>query len=282
MPTYAEIINRMKCAAAKHYDEREAHTLALWATEALTGADRTRLLVDARAEVGQIDMTEVERFERELAIARPIQYIIGMAEFCDLRFAVGEGVLVPRPETEELVRWVADDNPTARKVLDIGTGSGAIAVSLAKLLPTADVAAMDISEVALDYAARNAAMNGVKVSVTKGDALGDWWRKFAELDVVVSNPPYVPESDRAAMHRNVREFEPELALFVPDDDLLRFYRAIAQGAMHALRAGGALYFEIYENAAKQMIEMLQSQGWIDIELRRDFNDKNRMIRCRKS
>ena len=141
---------------------------------------------------------------------------------------------------------------------------------------------MDISEVALDYAAHNAAMNGVKVSVTKGDALGDWWRKFAELDVVVSNPPYVPESDRAAMHRNVRDYEPDLALYVPDDDLLRFYRAIAQGAMHALRAGGALYFEIYENAAEQMIEMLQSQGWIDIELRRDFNDKNRMIRCRKS
>lgn len=282
MPTYAEIINQMKCAAAKHYDEREAHTLALWATEALTGTDRTRLLVDARADVEKIDIAEMERFERELAMARPIQYIIGEAEFCNLRFSIGEGVLIPRPETEELVHWVAEENPTARKVLDIGTGSGAIAVSLAKSLPMADVAAMDISVVALDYAARNAARNGVQVKVVQDDALGDWWREFAELDVVVSNPPYVPESDRAAMHRNVREFEPELALFVPDDDLLRFYRAIAVGAMHALRAGGALYFEIYENAAEQMIEMLQSQGWIDIELRRDFNDKNRMIRCRKS
>lgn len=282
MPTYAEIINRMKCAAAKHYDEREAHTLALWATEALTGTDRTRLLVDARADVEKIDIAEMERFERELAMARPIQYIIGEAEFCNLRFSIGEGVLIPRPETEELVHWVAEENPTVRKVLDIGTGSGAIAVSLAKSLPMADVAAMDISVVALDYAARNAARNGVQVKVVQDDALGDWWREFAELDVVVSNPPYVPESDRAAMHRNVREFEPELALFVPDDDLLHFYRAIAVGAMHALRAGGALYFEIYENAAEQMIEMLQSQGWIDIELRRDFNDKNRMIRCRKS
>lgn len=282
MPTYAEIIHRMKCAAAPHYDEREAHTIALWAVEALTGADRMRLLVDACAEVERVDMGEVERFERELAAARPIQYIIGTAEFCDLQFAVGEGVLIPRPETEELVHWIAEERPTASKVLDIGTGSGAIAVSLAKLLPQAEVCAMDISEVALDYTARNAAANGVQVRAMKGDALSDWWREFEELDVVVSNPPYVPESDRATMHRNVRDYEPDLALFVPDDDLLRFYRAIAEGATHALRKGGALYFEIYENAAEQMVEMLTEQGWAEITLRRDFNDKNRMIRCRKS
>lgn len=281
MPTYAEIINRMKCAAARNYDQREAHTIALWAVEALTGADRVKLLVDPRAEVERVDLAEVERYERELAEARPIQYIIGRAEFCGLQLAVGEGVLVPRPETEELVRWVAEECPTAQRVLDIGTGSGAIAVALARLLPTAEVVAMDISEVALDYAARNASTNGVQVKVVKGDALSDWWREFEGLDVVVSNPPYVPESDRVAMHRNVRDYEPELALFVPDDDLLRFYRAIAEGAAYALRKGGALYFEIYENAAEQMVEMLTKQGWAEIELRRDFNDKNRMIRCRK-
>lgn len=281
MPTYAEIINRMKCAAAANYDEREAHSLALWAVEALTGADRVQLLVDPHREVEHVDMEEMERVERELSEARPIQYIIGTTEFCGLQFAVGEGVLVPRPETEELVRWVVDECPTARRILDIGTGSGAIAVSLAKLLPQAEVAAMDISEVALDYASRNAAANGVKVRVVQGDALSDWWREFEELDVVVSNPPYVPASDRASMHRNVRDYEPELALFVPDDDLLRFYRSIADGATRALRTGGALYFEIYENAAEQMIEMLTERGWTDIELRRDFNDKNRMIRCRK-
>lgn len=281
MPTYAEIINRMKCAATANYDEREAHSLALWAVEALTGADRVQLLVDPHREVEHVDMEEVERVERELSEARPIQYIIGTTEFCGLQFAVGEGVLVPRPETEELVRWVAEECPTAQRVLDIGTGSGAIAVSLAKLLPQAEVAAMDISDVALDYASRNAAANGVKVRVVQGDALSDWASAFEELDVVVSNPPYVPASDRASMHRNVRDYEPELALFVPDDDLLRFYRSIADGATRALRTGGALYFEIYEGAAEQMIEMLTERGWTDIELRRDFNDKNRMIRCRK-
>lgn len=281
MPTYAEIINRMKCAAAANYDEREAHSLALWAVEALTGADRVQLLVDPHREVEHVDIEEVARYERELSEARPIQYIIGTTEFCGLQFAVGEGVLVPRPETEELVRWVAEECPTAQRVLDIGTGSGAIAISLAKLLPQAEVAAMDISEVALDYASRNAAANGVKVRVVQGDALSDWASAFEELDVVVSNPPYVPESDRATMHRNVRDYEPELALFVPDDDLLRFYRSIADGATRALRTGGALYFEIYEGAAEQMIEMLTERGWTDIELRRDFNDKNRMIRCRK-
>lgn len=281
MPTYAEIINRMKCAAAANYDEREAHSLALWAVEALTGADRVQLLVDPHREVECVDMEEVERVERELSEARPIQYIIGTTEFCGLQFAVGEGVLVPRPETEELVRWVAEECPTARRILDIGTGSGAIAVSLAKLLPQAEVAAMDISEVAIDYASRNAAANGVRVRVVQGDALSDWASAFEELDVVVSNPPYVPASDRASMHRNVRDYEPELALFVPDDDLLQFYRSIADGATRALRTGGALYFEIYEGAAEQMIEMLTERGWTDIELRRDFNDKNRMIRCRK-
>lgn len=281
MPTYAEIINRMKCAAAANYDEREAHSLALWAVEALTGADRVQLLIDPHREVEHVDMEEMARYECELSEARPIQYIIGTTEFCGLQFAVGEGVLVPRPETEELVRWVAEECPTARRILDIGTGSGAIAVSLAKLLPQAEVAAMDISEVALDYASRNAAANGVKVRVVQGDALSDWASAFEELDVVVSNPPYVPASDRASMHRNVRDYEPELALFVPDDDLLRFYRSIADGATRALRTGGALYFEIYEGATEQMIEMLTERGWTDIELRRDFNDKNRMIRCRK-
>lgn len=281
MPTYAEIINRMKCAAKANYDEREAHSLALWAVEALTGTDRVQLLVDPHREVECVDMEEMARYEHELSEARPIQYIIGTTEFCGLQFAVGEGVLVPRPETEELVRWVAEECPTAQRVLDIGTGSGAIAVSLAKLLPQAEVAAMDISEVALDYASRNAAANGVRVRVVQGDALSDWAGAFEELDVVVSNPPYVPASDRASMHRNVRDYEPELALFVPDDDLLRFYRSIADGATRALRTGGALYFEIYEGAAEQMIEMLTKRGWTDIELRRDFNDKNRMIRCRK-
>ncbi len=271
----------MKCAAAAHYDEREAHSLALWAVEALTGADRVQLLVDPHREMEHVDMEEVERVEHELSEARPIQYILGTTEFCGLQFAVGEGVLVPRPETEELVRWVAEECSTSHRILDIGTGSGAIAISLAKLLPTAEVAAMDISEVALDYAARNAEANDVQVAIVKGDALSDWASAFEELDVVVSNPPYVPASDRASMHRNVRDYEPELALFVPDDDLLRFYRSIADGAARVLRTGGALYFEIYEEAAEQMIEMLTERGWTDIELRRDFNDKNRMIRCRK-
>lgn len=281
MPTYAEIIKRLTRAAANAYDEREARTLALWAVEALTGADRVQLLVDPHREVEHVDLAEVERYESELSEARPIQYVIGKAEFGGLRFAVGEGVLVPRPETEELVRWVVEKCPSARRVLDIGTGSGAIAVTLAKLLPQAEVVAMDISEVALDYASRNAEANGVQVQVVRGDALSDWASGFEELDVVVSNPPYVPASDRATMHRNVRDYEPELALFVPDDDLLRFYRAIADGAARALRSGGALYFEIYENAAEQMVEMLTERGWVEVELRRDFNDKNRMIRCRK-
>jgi release factor glutamine methyltransferase len=282
MTTYAEIINRLTQAAANVYEPREARSVALWAVESLTGADRMKLLVDPRATIESIDEVELARYERELAAARPIQYIIGATEFCGLQFAVGEGVLIPRPETEELVRWITEESSSAKRILDIGTGSGAIAVSLAAMLPKAEVAAMDISDTALQYTVHNAAANNAKVKVIKGDALGEWWREFEELDVVVSNPPYVPDSDRATIRRNVLDYEPSLALFVPDDDLLRFYRAIANGAAHSLRKGGELYFEIYENAADKMVQMLTEQGWQQIELRRDFNDKNRMIRCRKS
>lgn len=282
MMTYAGIIDRLTQAAANVYEPREARSVALWAVESLTGADRMKLLIDPRATIESIDEEELARYERELAAARPIQYIIGMTEFCGLQFAVGEGVLIPRPETEELVRWIVEESSSAKRILDIGTGSGAIAVSLAAMLPKAEVAAMDISEVALDYTSRNATANGVDIKAIKGDALGEWWREFEELDVVVSNPPYVPDSDRTTIRRNVLDYEPSLALFVPDNDLLRFYRAIADGAAHALRKGGELYFEIYEDAAEQMIQMLMERGWQQIELRRDFNDKNRMIRCRKS
>lgn len=282
MMTYAEIIDRLTQAAANVYEPREARSVALWAVESLTGADRMKLLIDPRATIESIDEEELARYEQELAAARPIQYIIGMTEFCGLQFAVGEGVLIPRPETEELVRWIVEESSSAKRILDIGAGSGAIAVSLAAMLPKAEVAAMDISEVALDYTSRNATANGVDIKAIKGDALGEWWREFEELDVVVSNPPYVPDSDRTTIRRNVLDYEPSLALFVPDNDLLRFYRAIADGAAHALRKGGELYFEIYEDAAEQMIQMLTERGWQQIELRRDFNDKNRMIRCRKS
>lgn len=282
MMTYAEIIDRLTQAAANVYEPREARSVALWAVESLTGADRMKLLIDPRATIESIDEEELARYEQELAAACPIQYIIGMTEFCGLQFAVGEGVLIPRPETEELVRWIVEESPSAKRILDIGAGSGAIAVSLAAMLPKAEVAAMDISEVALDYTSRNATANGVDIKAIKGDALGEWWREFEELDVVVSNPPYVPDSDRTTIRRNVLDYEPSLALFVPDNDLLRFYRAIADGAAHALRKGGELYFEIYEDAAEQMIQMLTERGWQQIELRRDFNDKNRMIRCRKS
>ncbi len=282
MMTYAEIIDRLTQAAANVYEPREARSVALWAVESLTGADRMKLLIDPRATIESIDEEELARYEQELAAARPIQYIIGMTEFCGLQFAVGEGVLIPRPETEELVRWIVEESSSAKRILDIGTGSGAIAVSLAAMLPKAEVAAMDISEVALDYTSRNATANGVDIKAIKGDALGEWWCEFEELDVVVSNPPYVPDSDRTTIRRNVLDYEPSLALFVPDNDLLLFYRAIADGAAHALRKGGELYFEIYEDAAEQMIQMLTERGWQQIELRRDFNDKNRMIRCRKS
>lgn len=280
---HRDILDRLTRSASEVYDPAEARAVALVAAEHLTGRDRVQLLADPRAEA-DIDPDRLRRFAAEIAAARPVQYLTGHTEFCGLDIRVGEGVLVPRPETEELVRWIAGGTAAGAAVIDIGTGSGAIAVALASMIPDASVAAIDISPAAIEYARANAAANGCRIETIEADATGEWWRRFEAggTDVVVSNPPYVPLSDRARMHRNVTDYEPSIALFVPDDDPLLFYRPIADGAARVLRSGGELYFEIYERAAEQLCRMLSERGWSQIELRRDINDKNRMIRCRKS
>ncbi len=283
MTTHRHILDRLTRAASTVYDPAEARAVALAAAEYVTGSDRVRLLADPLAEAA-VDAALLDRVAEELAAARPVQYIVGHTEFCGLDIRVGEGVLIPRPETEELVRWIADETAAGASIIDIGTGSGAIAVALASKIRSASITAMDISPAALEYARANAEANGCRIEFIKADAEGDWQRLFeaGSIDAVVSNPPYVPLSDRARMHRNVVDYEPSIALFVPDDDRLRFYRSIADGAACVLRRGGALYFEIYEPAAEELCRMLAERGWEQIELRRDINDKNRMIRCRKS
>ena len=197
-----------------------------------------------------------------------MQYAVGHTEFYGHRFAVREGVLIPRPETEELVSWVVHDERRARALLDVGTGSGCIAASLALALPGAEGCAADLSDAALAIAAENFRTLGARVTLRKADALGG---------AIVPNPPYVPQSDLAAMHANVRGYEPPEALFVPDDDALRFYRAIARAGRRMLRPGGKLYFEIYERSAGQMRLLLGEEGYTDTEVREDLNGKPRMV-----
>ena len=213
-----------------------------------------------------------------MAKGEPLQYIIGYAPFCGLQFRVDSRVLIPRPETAELVEWVAADCINAGAILDIGTGSGCIAITLAHRLPGFKVQGWDISEAALEVARENNRVNGTDVEFRKEDILAARSSDF-KYDVIVSNPPYVMESEKARMEANVLEYEPHTALFVPDSDPLLFYRAIAEFGKKALVKGGALYFEINPLESEAMGSMLSDAGYHDIEIRKDIFGKHRMIKA---
>lgn len=212
----------------------------------------------------------------------PFQYIIGVESFGGLTFEVNPHVLIPRPETLELVDWVVAEASDARslRVLDVGTGSGCIAVSLAHRLPGASVRAWDVSPEALSVAARNAVRNGVQVQFEWQDVLQVEQVDF-HLDVLISNPPYIAEQEKGQMEPNVLEWEPGLALFVPDEDPLRFYRAIARLGQQVLETGGKLYFEINQAYGPQTVALLEDLGYRDVELRQDLSHNDRMVRAVK-
>ncbi|TFG73871.1 MAG: peptide chain release factor N(5)-glutamine methyltransferase [Flavobacteriales bacterium] len=221
----------------------------------------------------------------DLKLQKPIQYIIGKAHFMEMDFLVDEGVLIPRPETEDMVRLILNDlgelpqKKERFKILDIGTGTGCVAIALARNLPSAKVLAMDISDRALVIAGRNAFNNGVKIEFLQADILKtpQWAHNF---DVIVSNPPYVRESEKRDIKSNVKDYEPGLALFVSDEDPLVFYRAIINFSKHHLHQGGYLYLEINEYLAEETKALLDERNFTDIELRKDIFGKDRILKCR--
>ena len=274
--TRREAIGRLAARLVPLYDPREARSIALAAAAGISGLTTTALLTDPGAELPAAE--RLEAAAERLAAGEPLQYVLGEAGFCGRPFVVRPGVLIPRPETEELVAWVLRGEVRSRRLLDVGTGSGCIAVSLALGLPGAELFAADLSDEALAVAAEHARRLGARVTLRRADALRGLADAFPErFDAIVSNPPYVPESDRAAMHPNVRDHEPGLALFVPDDDRILFYRAIARAGRRLLLPGGRLYFEIYEHAAEETAQMLRQEGYSAVELREDLNGKPRMI-----
>jgi release factor glutamine methyltransferase len=235
----------------------------------------------------ELSSIEIEKFEsaiHRLSLHEPIQYIIGETEFLGLKFKVDEHVLIPRPETEELVQWLLDDireskNPSNLKILDIGTGSGCIAISLAKNLPNAEIFALDISEKALKTAKENAGLNKVKVNFIQADIL-NLEALAGKFDIIVSNPPYVREMEKTEMHRNVLENEPDLALYVKDTDPLIFYKKITKLAEESLIKEGNLYFEINQYLANETEEILKNFGF-KTGLKKDIFGNYRMLRGRK-
>lgn len=218
----------------------------------------------------------------QLKQERPIQHILGKAHFCELEFRVDENVLIPRPETEELVYWIINEvqkgDPREEvKILDIGTGSGCIAISLAKNLPNAKVYALDISKMALQIAGENAMDNGVDIVFLEADILSLEGFKD-KFDVIVSNPPYVRELEKLEMKNNVVEHEPGLALFVSDGDPLIFYKKITRFALSHLKKGGVLFFEINQYLGEETKQLLEAENFSEIELRKDMFGNDRMLK----
>ena len=275
--TRAEILRFISQQIEHLYDQRERMNIARMVAAALSGESEMKYLVEG-AEV--VEIPELESKVMELSEGRPVQYVIGHSEFCGLDIEVGEGVLIPRPETEELVAWAIEKAADIKqpRILDVCTGSGCIALALADRLRGASVTAVDISDDALAIARRNEERLQLGVEFIKDDALAHLpqleGRKF---DVIVSNPPYIPISERESMHVNVVNFEPSIALFVADNDPLIFYREIALTAKQMLAENGYLLFEIHQPLAQQTVEMLQELGYDAVELRNDCFDKPRMI-----
>ncbi|MEG1903497.1 MAG: peptide chain release factor N(5)-glutamine methyltransferase [Bacteroidales bacterium] len=242
---------------------------------------RADIIIHKNSKLSESLALEIRRFTQRLKAYEPIQYVLGSAPFLDYEFHVRPGVLIPRPETEELIELIGRENlKTGLQVLDIGTGSGCIAVSLALRLPEAKVTAFDISDDALAIARENATLNNAQVNFRQTDILNyDPTPEKALFDIIVSNPPYVCESEKEEMTDNVLKYEPHLALFVPDTDPLLFYRQIARHALTLLRPEGKLYYEINARFGRETKEMLEQLGYRDVVIIQDIHRKERMIRA---
>ena len=275
-------IQYIRAELAPFYPETEITGFIQLIMNSVLGLSYTQMVLEKDRVLETFESDRIKVIVERLKTHEPIQYILGVAEFFGLELNVQPGVLIPRPETEELVDWICKTKiPATAKMLDIGTGSGCIPLALKIELPAAEVMAVDVSENALLIATENAQKHQLEVTFELADILKWHERSWPRFDVIVSNPPYVMEREKKQMEANVLEYEPGLALFVSDTDPLIFYRTIAQFASKQLNESGYLFFEINENWGDEMVELVKQLGFKSIELRRDLNGKNRMLRCRK-
>ncbi len=269
-------------AKLKHlYDERESNNLYYRILEEILGCDTTTLLLYGDEKMTDDKLSEYQKIVDKLSSGIPIQHIFGYTIFFNNQFFVNPDVLIPRPETEELINWILQTSTNYKNILDIGTGSGCIAICLDKKLPDTSVYAIDVSAMALETANKNNLYNHTNVQFILDDILSPK-TSYPQFSCIVSNPPYIRISEKQEMHTNVVEHDPHLALFVTDDDPLIFYREIAQFGQSYLEEDGYLFFEINECLADETIQLLSVNHYVDILLKQDINGKNRMIRCRKS
>ncbi len=273
--TFREAQQQLKNKLSEIYEPREAANIAEWVMDDMTGLSRMdRLIHEGLLTDGQEEIFE-DHLQRLMA-ATPVQYVTGYSWFMGERFHVNEDVLIPRPETEELVAWVKDsvDLPDVR-ILDVGTGSGCIPVMLKKLIRNAEVHAVDISDPALAVARQNAATHQTEILFHQADFLDEnQWTGIPDMNVIVSNPPYIPLANKDQMEKNVVDHEPHIALFVPDDDPLKFYRSILAFADRKLKPGGMIFFETHYDQAQEVAALAGASA----EIRKDLSGKERMVK----
>ena len=266
------------------YDEAEARAIAhFWADERLD-VPRHKRFMDDEAEIPSQHRPQFQQEAQDLISGKPVQYVTGRAYFYGEPFVVNAHVLIPRPETEELVAWILDTIPktnTRHRMLDIGTGSGCIPITLKKQLQDrAALTAFDVSEEALSCARLNAQHHQVKVAFLQQDILQSQAEDYAGWDVIVSNPPYVLEEEAHSLHPNVVQYEPHVALFTPDDDPIMFYKKIGALGLSWLKAGGYLFFEVHREYGEMVKQDLEMKGYHEVVLKKDLRGNPRMIRAK--
>lgn len=318
------LVEQFRLVLSAHYDERETKAITLWLLEEVCGWSRTQMMLQSDVLIASDEQRQrLVEIGEKMATGVPMQYAVGYEYFCGRKFAVNPNVLIPRPETEEVINWIVDNSVDAVltvggkgvdntlisaveqniKVIDIGTGSGCIALSLAQDINGSKVVAADLSTDALITAEKNAKTLGInntaflKIDIlnpsceqestdlstgiyTSLDQLPESYQP--PFDIIVSNPPYICCREKVGMCRNVLDFEPEMALFVPDDDPLLFYRAIAVFGQWHLKKGGWIYFEINAAYGEATCRMMQEKGYAHVELRQDFAGRDRFVRAQYS
>jgi len=274
MEKVSNIIPYFKAELLDITEEREVISWAYIVIQHLLGYNRSDCIIYADKEITIAISDDIRQIIEELKRQKPLEYILGEAEFYDLKFKVNQYTLIPRSETEELMDWVLQENFDS--ALDIGTGSGCIAIVLAKNT-AAQISAIDNCEKALKVAKENAKLNKVNINFSMQDIFKN--SSLSKVDVIISNPPYVLEAEKQKMKANVLQYEPHLALFIPDKEPLLFYKKIGSLAAKSLNCGGKLYFEINEQYGAEILEMLSKIGFVDIALKKDINDKDRMIKA---
>lgn len=271
------------------YEIAELRNIIELVIEHITNMSRAEQVKNKVPYLTCTQLEDIDAITERLKKNEPVQYVLGEAWFAGMKFKVNKNVLIPRPETEELVDWIVKEsqksNPESirdkgQNIIDVGTGSGCIPITLKKKLSQATVSAIDVCSEALFTASENSIELGAEVNFVLLDFLDEEkWKELGQYEIIVSNPPYVKQSEINTIHERVKEFEPHLALFVPDNDALLFYKKLSDFAVKHLKSGGSLFVEINEALGEQVINMFKSAGFANIELRKDMQGKDRMIKA---